>query len=283
MTQPASLAHQRIAILGCGSLGESLLAGLRERGHPAALLSASSRRPERRQALAERYGIATAADNAALAAVADIIVLAVKPKQMAEFCRDLAAIPLTGKLLVSVAAGIRTDQLQRWLSAASDAPLAIVRSMPNTPAALGLAATGLYADRGVNASQRALTDQLFAAIGRSVWLEDESLMDLVTAIAGSGPAYYFAIMEAMLASAIAQGMPAATADLLIRQTALGASSLATATTAPALAELRQRVTSPGGTTEAALKTLAAHDLAGIMDTALRAAVARGKELAAAND
>lgn len=283
MTPPASLAHQRIAILGCGSLGESLLAGLRERGHPAALLSASSRRPERRLLLSERYGIATAADNTALAATADIVVLAVKPKQMAEFCRDLATIPLAGRLLVSVAAGIRTDQLQRWLTGASGSPLSIVRSMPNTPAALGLAATGLYAGPDVDAAQRALTDQLFAAIGRSVWLDDEGLMDLVTAIAGSGPAYYFAIMEAMLASAVAQGMSAATADLLIRQTALGASSLATAAGAPTLAELRQRVTSPGGTTEAALNTLAAQDLAGIMDAALRAAVARGKALAAAND
>lgn len=275
----AVLAEQRIAILGCGSLGESLLAGLLSKGHDHDRLSVSSRRPERRAELSQRYGVVATADNQALAAGANIVVLAVKPKQMQQFCRDLAGISLAGKLLVSVAAGIRSDQLRSWLAQ----PVAIVRSMPNTPAALGLAATGLYADQQVGMEQRALIDQLFAAIGRSVWLQDESLMDLVTAIAGSGPAYYFAIMEAMLSSAIQQGMPADTADLLIRQTALGASSLATAPGAPALAELRQRVVSPGGTTEAALKTLAAQDLAGIMDAALRAAVARGREMAAAND
>jgi len=273
-----TLASQRIAILGCGSLGESLLAGLLKRGHEPTLLSASSRRLERQQALTARYRVSASADNRALAKAADIIVLAVKPKQMAECCHELAGQALAGKLVISVAAGIRTDQLQRWLGQ----PVALIRSMPNTPAAIGLAATGLFAS-GVSTHQRELTEQLFSAIGRSAWLEDETLMDLVTAVAGSGPAYYFAIMEAFVASAIAQGMPAATADLLVRQTALGACQLASQPDAPALAELRGRVTSPGGTTEAALKTLAGHDLAGIMDAALRAAVQRGRELAAAND
>lgn len=272
------LANQRITILGCGSLGESLLAGLLKRGHDPKLLSASSRRSERQQALTSRYGITASADNGALTAAADIVVLAVKPKQMADCCRELAAQALTGKLFVSVAAGIRSDQLQRWLGQ----PVALVRSMPNTPAAIGLAATGLYAS-GVSAQQRELTEQLFSAIGRSAWLEDESLMDLVTALAGSGPAYYFAIMEALVASAIAQGMDSATADLLVRQTAVGACQLAIQADAPPLAALRQRVTSPGGTTEAALRTLASHDLAGVLDAGLKAAVARGRELAAASD
>ncbi len=272
------LSDQHITLLGCGSLGESLLSGLLNRGHELRLLSASSRRIERQQALTSRYHITCSGNNVALAEHADIIVLAVKPKQMADCCRELAGLTLAGKLVVSVAAGIRTDQLQRWLGQ----PVALVRAMPNTPAAIGLAATGLFAS-GVSTCQRRLAEQLFSAIGRSAWLDDEALMDLVTAVAGSGPAYYFAIMEAFVASAVAQGMPAATADLLVRQTALGACQLAAEANAPALAELRTRVTSPGGTTEAALKTLAGHDLAGIMDAALRSAVQRGRELAAAND
>lgn len=273
-----SLASQRIAILGCGNLGESLLAGLLKQGHDPQLLSASSRRPERQQALTSRYRVLASADNRALAAAADIVVLAVKPKQMAECCRELATLTLAGKLLVSVAAGIRTDQLARWLGQ----PVALVRSMPNTPASIGLAATGLFAS-GVSASQQTLAEQLFASIGRSAWLADEPLMDLVTAVAGSGPAYYFAIMEAFVASAIRQGMDPATADLLVRQTALGACQLALQADAPPLAALRQQVTSPGGTTEAALRTLAERDLAGILDAGLKAAVARGRELAAASD
>ena len=281
MTASASatdLTGLRITILGCGSLGESLLAGLLKKGQAPSLLSASSRRIERQQALTTQYGIEASADNRALAAAADIVVLAVKPKQMADCCRELATISLAGKLIISVAAGIRTEQLQRWLGQ----PVALIRSMPNTPAAIGLAATGLFA-AGVSAQQCSLTEQLFSAIGQSAWLNDEALMDLVTAVAGSGPAYYFAIMEALVASAVAQGMDPATADLLVRQTAVGACQLAAQTDAPTLAELRQRVTSPGGTTEAALRTLAGRDLAGIMDAALKAAVARGRELAAASD
>ncbi len=274
-TPQPRLADQPITILGCGSLGESLLAGLLKRGHPSRLISASSRRLERQQALTSKYQVTVSADNAALAQAASIVVLAVKPKQMADCCRELAGLPLAGKLIISVAAGIRTDQLQRWLGQ----PVALVRAMPNTPAEIGLAATGLFGSE-VSAQQRELAEQLFAAIGRSAWLAEENLMDLVTAIAGSGPAYYFAIMEAFVASAIAQGMPAATADLLVRQTALGACTLASQPDAAALAELRRRVTSPGGTTEAALRTLTERDLAGSLDAALHAAVNRGRELAA---
>ena len=277
-TATRPLTAQRITILGCGNLGESLLAGLLKQGHDPQRLSASSRRPERQQALTSTYRVQSSADNRALAAAADIVVLAVKPKQMADCCRELATLNLAGKLLISVAAGIRTDQLQRWLGQ----PVALVRSMPNTPASIGLAATGLFAC-GVSASQGELTEQLFASIGRSAWLADESLMDLVTAVAGSGPAYYFAIMEAFVASAISQGMDPATADLLVRQTALGACQLAMQAEAPSLATLRQQVTSPGGTTEAALRTLTERDLAGALDAGLKAAVARGRELAAASD
>lgn len=269
------LSGQRITILGCGNLGESLLAGLLGHGHAPDLLSASSRRPERQQALTSKYRVAASADNRGLAAAADIVVLAVKPRQMADCCRELATLNLADKLLISVAAGIRTDQLRSWLSQ----PVALVRSMPNTPASIGLAATGLFAS-GVSAQQRGLTEQLFASIGRSAWLDDEALMDLVTAVAGSGPAYYFAIMEAFVASAIDQGMDPATADLLVRQTALGACQLAARPEAAALASLRQQVTSPGGTTEAALQSLAHDRLAAILDRGLRAAVARGRELAA---
>ncbi len=282
-----SLASQRLAILGCGSLGESLLRGLLATGQPAKQLFASSRRPERRATLSERHGIQTQADNRAAAAGADILLLAVKPAQIAGLCTELAGLDLRGKLIISVAAGIPTAQIRAALrqpgsgnaETGNDKALAIVRAMPNTPSAIGAGACGLYAADGVSAGQRRLAEQVFAAVGVWAWIDDETLMDAVTAVAGSGPAYYFAILEAMQAGAEKLGLPADTARLLVKQTCLGAAQLAAADGAADFSALRVAVTSPGGTTAAALKVFAARDLAGTIDAALIAAVARGREMA----
>lgn len=288
----STLASQRLAILGCGSLGESLLRGLLATGQPAAQLRASSRRAERRAELSQRHGIATLADNRTAAASADILLLAVKPAQIAGLCTELAGLDLRNKLIISVAAGIPTTQIRAALAAGTDASgtdarstdagttaLAIVRAMPNTPSAIGAGACGLYAAPGVSAGQRRLAEQIFTAVGVWAWLADEALMDAVTAVAGSGPAYYFAILEAMQAAAEKLGLPADTARLLVKQTCLGAAQLASEGGAPDFAALRVAVTSPGGTTAAALKVFAARDLAGTIDAALVAAVARGREMA----
>lgn len=269
------LLNRQIAVLGCGNLGESLVAGLIEQGLPPANLWLTSRRPERQQQLKSRYGCKTGADNGAAADQADIVILAVKPQQMAPVCSELATLDWSPKLLISVAAGLPVARYEAWL----EQSVAFVRSMPNTPAELRLAATGLYANALVSTEQRAWSEQIFSAIGRWVWLDEESQMDLVTAIAGSAPAYFYRFIEAMIASAVAQGMAEQTATTLITQTALGAGALAAREQAPAVSELRQRVTSKGGTTEAALKSLEAAGIADIVDQMIRAAVARGQELA----
>lgn len=269
------LFKRKIAVLGCGNLGESLVAGLIEQGLPPGNLWLTSRRAERQQQLKGRYGSKTGADNLQAAEGADAVILAVKPQQMAQLCSELVELDWHGKLLISVAAGLPIDRYEAWL----EQSVAFVRSMPNTPAELKLAATGLYANALVSAEQREWSEQIFSAIGRWVWIEDEAQMDLITAIAGSGPAYFYRFIEAMIASAVAQGMSEETATILVTQTALGAGALAARSGAPAVDELRQRVTSKGGTTEAALKSLEAAGISDIVDQMIRAAVQRGRELA----
>jgi pyrroline-5-carboxylate reductase len=181
-------------------------------------------------------------------------------------------------LVVSVAAGITTAQIERWLGGTA----AVVRSMPNTPSLLGAGMTGLYANDRVDAAGRAQAEALLAATGRTAWIDDEALMDAVTAVSGSGPAYVFLFAEAMEAAAITQGLPADTARLLVQQTLLGASRML-AESGESPGELRRRVTSPNGTTQAALEAFEAGDLRSLVADAVGAARQRGRELSAAND
>jgi len=272
-----SLHQCRIAVLGCGSLGHSIVSGLLAVGLAPTQITATSRRAERCAELARALGITAHSDNGAAATAADVVILAAKPLQLADLCRGLATGQHRDRLFVSVAAGIEVAQIRGWL--AQDA--AIVRAMPNTPAALRAAATGLFADDRVSIAQRQLTEQLFSAIGQWVWLADEKWMNWVTALSGSGPAYFYQLMADMVATAVAAGFPADAADLLVKQTALGAAQLATQANAVTLAELIRRVRSPGGTTERALNTLAEHDFAGVIATMLTAAEQRGQEMSAA--
>lgn len=269
-----SLQDSHIAVLGCGSLGSSIVAGLLSLGLAPNQITATSRRPERRAELAQQFAIQTSDDNAQTAAQADVVLLAAKPLQLAELCRSLSSQQHGPRLFISVAAGIEVAQIRQWMGQ----PVAVVRAMPNTPAALQAAATGLYTDRHTTLGQRELTEQLFSAIGLWVWLDDEKWMNWVTALSGSGPAYFYQLMADMVAAAVAAGFPVEAAELLVKQTCLGAAQLATQTSADPLSELIRRVRSPGGTTERALNTLAEHDFAGIIARMLVAAEQRGREM-----
>jgi len=206
-------------------------------------------------------------------------VLAVKPQALRAVCEALApAAQRTRPLIVSSAAGITTAQLDRWLGGA----LPIVRSMPNTPALLGAGVTGLYANAQVDASGCRRAEQLLSAVGETVWLTDEAKMDAVTAVSGSGPAYVFLLAEAMQAAAEAEGLPHDAARTLVLQTVLGAARMLVEDDAEP-AELRRRVTSPGGTTQAAIETFEAGGLRPLVARAIRAAAERGGQLSATND
>jgi pyrroline-5-carboxylate reductase len=183
---------------------------------------------------------------------------------------------------VSIAAGITSAQIARWLGDAGGTSQPVVRTMPNTPALLGAGVTGLFANAAVDDAGRARAEALMACAGETVWVDDESLMDAVTAVSGSGPAYVFLLAEAMQAAGEAEGLPEDAARLLAAQTILGAARMLTEGSEPA-AELRRRVTSPGGTTQAAIETFEAGGLRDLVAKAVHAARRRGRELSEANE
>ncbi|HTH95296.1 MAG TPA: pyrroline-5-carboxylate reductase [Rhodocyclaceae bacterium] len=262
----------RITFLGGGNMAAALIGGLREKGFSAAGMQVVELNAEVRAALTEKFGVrcTDSIDDSALNC--DALVLAVKPQQMKE-----AVQPLLGKLhtqlIISIAAGLRSVDIARWLGNYGR----IVRTMPNTPALIGAGITGLYAAPEVDAEQKRLADTIMNAVGSTVWVEDETQVDAVTAISGSGPAYVFYFIEALERAALDLGFDAEAARKLAIETTLGAAQLA-ARSDDAPATLRERVTSKGGTTEAALRSLESDHVRAAVARAAQAAAARGREL-----
>ncbi|MCQ4256837.1 pyrroline-5-carboxylate reductase [Stutzerimonas stutzeri] len=270
------MSSPRIAFIGGGNMAASLIGGLRAQGIPASAICASDPGAERRKELESTYGIDTFAENTQAIASAEVIVLAVKPQVMQTVCRDLAAHLQTDQLIVSIAAGISCASLQSWLG--EQTPRAIVRCMPNTPSLLRQGVSGLFANGEVSDRQKQQAEQLLSAVGVALWLDQEALIDAVTAVSGSGPAYFFLMIEAMTAAGERLGLPRNTAAQLTMQTALGAARMACESDVEA-AELRRRVTSPNGTTEAAIKAFQAGGFETLVTQAMNAAAQRSAELA----
>ncbi len=263
-----------IGFIGAGNMAASLIGGLVEDGCDPGRIWVSDIDPARLSQLA-RLGVQTCADNAELVARAAVVVLAVKPQAMKAVCEAVAgAVQRERPLVLSVAAGLRSSDLDRWLGGG----LAIVRAMPNTPALVQTGATALFANHRVSVEQRQLAESVMRAVGLTLWLDDEAQMDTVTALSGSGPAYFFLVMEALEHAGEALGLKPETARLLTLQTALGAAKLAMES-GEDVALLRQKVTSPGGTTERALAVLQQAGLEQIFAEALRAGAERSAELA----
>ena len=264
-----------IAFIGGGNMARSLVGGLIADGVSPARLQVAEPDPGRRAALQRDFGLRVTADNAAAVAGADVVVIAVKPQVMPGVARELAR-PLAdrGTLVISVAAGVRSSDLARWLGGATP----VVRAMPNTPALLGCGATVLCAGPGADTGHRESAEAILRAVGSVSWVEDEAQLDAVTALSGSGPAYFFLLAEAMADAAAELGLPAELARLLAIETALGAARMAIESDAD-IAELRRRVTSPGGTTEAALDALEDGGFRKLVAGAIKQAEARSRELA----
>ena len=267
----------QIAFIGGGNMARSLIGGLVREGQPRNAIHVAEPNADLRAALAQDFGVVTHSLNAAAALVAGTWVLAVKPQVMGSVLDELAPVAADrAPLVVSIAAGVTHARIARSLGARAR----VVRTMPNTPAMIGAGITGLYAGADVAMDERAKVERLLATAGATVWIEDEQLMDAVTAVSGSGPAYFFLLIEALTAAGTRQGLPEATASKLALHTALGAARMAVESGEPA-ATLRQRVTSPGGTTAAALDAFARGGFAELVDTAVDAATRRGRELAGA--
>ncbi|MEP6938984.1 MAG: pyrroline-5-carboxylate reductase [Rudaea sp.] len=266
----------RIAFVGGGNMARSLIGGLARAGADPADIAVAEPNAALREALHADFGVATHSQAADAAHAADAIVLAVKPQVMKDVCASLREVALRRRpLFVSIAAGIRIAQIDAWLGGGH----AIVRVMPNTPALIGAGASGLCASAGATAAQRATAERLLGSVGVSAWIEDESLMDTVTALSGSGPAYFFLLVEALEDAAVAQGLPRDAARVLATQTCLGAGRMLSESGEPAEV-LRQRVTSPNGTTQAALESFEADGLRAVVARAIAAATLRGVEMSA---
>jgi len=264
----------RIAFIGGGNMARSLIGALVRGGTPAQAIAVAEPNAELRALLARDFGI-TVHDTALAAATgAGVIVLAVKPQVMKAVCTELAASAASSRpLVISIAAGIRITQLAEWLGG----ELPIVRSMPNTPALIGAGATGMIANAAASATQREQAQAILGTAGTTVWIDHEDLMDTVTALSGSGPAYFFLLVEALEDAAVAQGLPRATARSLATQTCFGAGRMLAEDGEPPTV-LRERVTSPGGTTAAALEAFAQGNLRALVASAVAAATERGREL-----
>jgi pyrroline-5-carboxylate reductase len=265
-----------IAFIGGGNMARSLIGGLLANGLPPPQVWAADPNPATRSELATHYGgIHTTADNAEAVRRSDVVVIAVKPQAAQEAAASIAAaVQERRPLVISIAAGIRERVLRAWLGEGT----AVVRTMPNTPALVGSGATALFANPAVSTEQKDLAESVLRAVGVTLWVEDEGLLDAVTALSGSGPAYFFLMMEALEAAGRRLGLPRDSARLLTLQTALGAAKMALESS-EALSELRRRVTSPGGTTERAVQVLEDHHLEAAFDEALQAAHRRSRELA----
>ncbi len=264
---------ERIAFIGAGNMAGALIRGLIADGLPPQQLVASDPSETQLERL-QATGIELTTDNATAVAGADTIVFAVKPQQLQAVASTLAvSIQAHRPLLISIAAGVRTTTLDRWLGGDTS----LVRAMPNTPAMVQSGATALFATRSVNTAQKDEAERLMRAVGLVQWVQEESLLDAVTALSGSGPAYFFLLMEALEAAGRELGLDPAATHLLTVQTALGAAKMALESDeSPAM--LRARVTSPGGTTERAIDAFESGGLRDLCLRALQAAHHRSAEI-----
>jgi len=269
-----SKSRPNIVCIGGGNMARALIGGWLTNNVSASQISVAEPNESARLALSNDFCIQCFSDNQLAVAQADVWLLAVKPQLMQSVCQSLRAqAQASAPLVISIAAGISTTSLQAWLGDNAR----IVRAMPNTPALIGQGATGLYAGAAVASDAREVATALMNAVGRTIWLEFEQQMDAVTATSGSGPAYFFLLIEAMQQAAIELGLSPENARELVLQTALGAATMARQSDSSA-AELRISVTSPGGTTQAALEVFNDGQFSGLVKQALSAAQKRGHAL-----
>lgn len=268
-----STPSQRIAFIGAGNMAKAIIGGLIENGTAPSDIAISASSVASAQNTASTFNI-QAGTSEQVCQHADIVVLAVKPAKIAEVTRQIADHIKHDAVLVSIAAGVTCDTIAQ----AASKDVAIIRAMPNTPSLVKTGATGVYANNLASDTQKQATQRLFEAVGICCWVAEEAEIDLVTAISGSGPAYFFQFMESMIAAAKARGMSEQTAAQLTLQTALGAATLACNSDVD-VTELRQRVTSPNGTTEKAILHFQNNGINDMVDGAVAAAQARAQELA----
>jgi pyrroline-5-carboxylate reductase len=265
----------KIGFIGAGNMASAIIGGLVRQGMSAQSIYVSDPNKDSLQALQTQFGIHICSDNDSIIEQADTVVLAVKPQILKQVVTPLAKLVQAQQpLVISIAAGLESQTISSWLGG----NVAMVRCMPNTPALVQTGASGLFANDLVNQAQRQFSEQLFNAIGVSVWVEHEQLLHAVTAVSGSGPAYYFMFMQAMQEAAQKQGLSKQAATLLTQQTALGAAKMIIQTGEDA-EQLRKKVTSPGGTTEQAVLSFERYNLMQTVGKAMQVCADKSVDLA----
>ncbi|GAA3582607.1 pyrroline-5-carboxylate reductase [Marinobacter xestospongiae] len=264
-----------ISFIGAGNMASAIIGGMIANGFNAENIWVSAPDDQHLQTIRKRFGVSITTDNRYCAQQADIVVLAVKPQVMADVCRDIAPVAQnTRPLMVSIAAGLEAATLDNWLGGG----LPLVRVMPNTPSLVGKGAAGLYANSQVSDDQKASVEAVFKSIGSAQWVAEEKLLHAVTALSGSGPAYFFLMLEALEAAATKAGIEAGTARELAIQTMAGAAEMA-AQSEHDPAQLKRNVMSPGGTTEQAIHTFEDGGLRELVEKAYQAAFSRSEVMA----
>ncbi|MFD2192002.1 pyrroline-5-carboxylate reductase [Pistricoccus aurantiacus] len=264
-----------VTFIGAGNMASAIFGGMIESGYPRGAITATARSLERLETLERQYALNTTTDNPAAVAQADVVVLAVKPQVMREVCAELRdAVQARKPLILSVAAGLDAATLEDWLGG----DLALIRCMPNTPSLVGAGASGLFANDRVDETQRELATELLEAVGLVEWVEDEALLEAVTAISGSGPAYFFLVFEAMIEAGQQLGLSEESARRLALQTGYGAACMARKSDLTP-AELKRNVMSPGGTTEQAIESLEQAGLRQAFSEAMTACARRARAMA----
>ena len=274
MIEESAQTNMKIGFIGCGNMTSAIVRGLVNNGMSANQIMASNRGIEKLEEIERQTGILTTQDNHLCAEFSDLLILSIKPQVLPKVCASLKEIDLSKKVIISVVAGITTTRISESLNQ----DLSIIRAMPNTPALISEGATGLFANQRTTDDQRQQVQLIFDSVGYTKWVEQEALIDVVTAIAGSAPAYFYMLMEAMTDQAVSDGLDYGSARKLVTQAVIGSGKLAQVNEKTSLLELRQKVTSPGGTTAAAIDSFEQNGFSNIIKQAVSAAVKRGKEL-----
>ncbi|RUO78169.1 pyrroline-5-carboxylate reductase [Idiomarina tyrosinivorans] len=267
---------RNIAFIGAGNMTQSIVGGMCQSGYPAKQIWVSNPSSAKLEKLESAHGLNTSNDNHHVAKQADVIVLAVKPQLMADVCSDLAAnVDLSGKLIITIAAGIRIPKYHQYLN---DDQLTVIRVMPNTPSLVGEGVSGIVSDERAQASDKDYVTDVFNGVGETIWVADEDELDILGAVAGSGPAYFFEFMASLKKAAVELGFDSEKARLMVQQTCLGAAKMAQHSDL-SLEELRKQVTSKGGSTAKGVEVYQQADIDNISSDAVKAAVKRNQEMA----
>nr|WP_314741288.1 pyrroline-5-carboxylate reductase [uncultured Haemophilus sp.] len=268
------MQHPKLTFIGSGNMAWAIIQGLLKSGYPAKQIIACNKSNLARRSELQAVGIATQFTNREAVEQADVVILAVKPQMMADVCAEFSDVDFSQKNVISVAAGISVARLEQLLPTAKN----IIRTMPNTPALIGEGLTGLFAKPNVNSTACEFAEQLMSAVGKCYWVDEEAKINQIIALTGSSPAYFFRFMEAMQHSAEQMGFSAEDARFLVQQAVFGAAKLVQASPNIPLSQLRENVTSKGGTTAKALEVFEQKGLTEIIEQAMQAAILRAREM-----